>query len=131
VQVVSVDPVVKTASFDIGTGTFTVPGRTTAVFVLELSPQERLGDLIEAVEDLVAAGSLNHGQGNALIVKLNQAIKHLDKDEPETALNVLNAFTNQVTALVDGGVLTPEEGQALLDAAGEIVYQIELRYQIW
>jgi hypothetical protein len=114
----------------MGTGTFTVPGRTTAVFVLELSPQERLGGLIEEVEDLVAAGSLNHGQGNALIAKLDQAIKNLDKGKPETALNVLNAFTNQVTDLVNSGVLTPEEGQELMEAADAIRHQIQLRYQI-
>ncbi len=34
VQAVSADPIVKTATFDAATGTFTVPARTTAVFVL-------------------------------------------------------------------------------------------------
>jgi hypothetical protein len=33
VQAASADPVVRSASFDPGTGTFTVPARTTAVFV--------------------------------------------------------------------------------------------------
>lgn len=34
IQAVSADPVVQTASFNADSGTFTVPGRTTAVFVL-------------------------------------------------------------------------------------------------
>ncbi|MBI5960168.1 MAG: pullulanase-type alpha-1,6-glucosidase [Chloroflexi bacterium] len=34
VQAVSADPVVQTSAFDAATGTFTVPARTTAVFVL-------------------------------------------------------------------------------------------------
>jgi len=34
VQAVSADPIVKTATFDAATGAFTVPARTTAVFVL-------------------------------------------------------------------------------------------------
>ena len=35
VQQASVDPIVGTTTFDVVTGTFVVPGRTTAVFVLE------------------------------------------------------------------------------------------------
>jgi pullulanase-type alpha-1,6-glucosidase len=38
VQVQSVDAVVKTATFDPATGAFTVPARTTAVFVLPVEP---------------------------------------------------------------------------------------------
>jgi len=34
----STDPVVQTAAFDADTGTFTVPGSTTAVFVLDEIP---------------------------------------------------------------------------------------------
>jgi pullulanase/glycogen debranching enzyme len=130
VQVVSEDDVVKTASFDAESGTFTVPGRTSAVFVLEVPPQEHLGHLIAEIEALVGAGRLNKGQGNALITKLEQAIKHLDREDPETALDVLNAFQNQVLAYVNGGVLTLEEGQGLLDAANAIIGQIQLRYGI-
>jgi pullulanase-type alpha-1,6-glucosidase len=128
VQVLSVDDVVKTASFDAATGTFTVPGRTPAVFVAEVSPQEHLDDLIDHIEDLVDAGSLNGGQGNALTVKLEHAIDKLDGAQPHVALNMLNAFINQVNAFVASGVLTPEEGQSLLDAVDDIIDQIMLRY---
>jgi pullulanase/glycogen debranching enzyme len=128
VQTGSVDDVVKTSSFDSASGTFTVPGRTTAVF--EFAPQEMLRSLIEEIEALVDAGSLNKGQGNALIVKLNQAINRLNRPKPETALNNLNAFKNEVMAFVNGGVLTPAEGQSLLDAADAIIYQIQIRYGI-
>jgi len=83
--------------------------------------------VIEQIETLVEMGRLNKGQGNALIVKLEQAIKHLDQDQPQTALNVLNAFESQVMDYMHDGVLTPEEGQALLDAVNAIIYQIRLR----
>jgi len=86
--------------------------------------------LIEDVEALVAAGSLNAGQGNALIVKLETAIKNLDKGKADTALNNLNAFVNQVMAFVKGGVLSPEEGQALIDVANAISLQIRVRYDV-
>jgi hypothetical protein len=130
VQVESVDDEVKAAAFDTAIGTFTVPGRTTAVFVVEVPPQEKLGRLIEEIEALVEAGSLNQGQGNALIVKLEQAIKHLDNGRANTALNVLNAFGNEVRAFIRSRVLSPEEGRVLLDALEAIVHQIRLRYQV-
>jgi hypothetical protein len=128
VQVTSVDGVVKTASFDSASGTFTVPGRTAAVF--EFAPQELIRSLIAEVEALVAAGSLNAGQGNALIVKLETAIKNLDKGKAATALNNLNAFANQIYDFIDEGVLSAEEGQRLLDAVEAISHQIRIRYQI-
>ncbi len=76
------------------------------------------------------AGSLNQGQGNALIVKLEHAINRLEKGKPKTALNVLNAFVNQVDGFFSEGVLTLEEGQGLLDAVNAIIDQIRLRYGI-
>ena len=84
----------------------------------------------DQVEALVEAGSLNHGQGTALIVKLEAAIRDLEKGKPGTALNVLNAFSNQVTDFGAGGVLTPEEGQSLLDAVHAIMHQIRIRYGV-
>jgi len=126
VQVTSVDQVVKTSAFDGASGTFTVPGRTAAVF--EFAPQEMMRSLIEEIEALVAAGSLNAGQGNGLIVKLETAIKNLDKGKADTALNTLNAFVNQVLDFIAEGVLSPEEGQALIDAANAISRQIHVRY---
>ena len=128
VQFNSVDGVVQQSTFDSTTGTFTVPGRTTAVF--EYSPQEMMRSLIDEVEALVAGGSLNQGQGNALIVKLNNAIKKLDDGKANTALNNLNAFSNQVQAFINSGVLTPDEGQSLLEAVEAISDQITVRYAV-
>ncbi len=48
VQAGSADPVVRSASFDAGTGTFTVPARTTAVFVeaaADVTPPEVTAEL--------------------------------------------------------------------------------------
>jgi hypothetical protein len=127
VQMVSVDDVVKTSSFDKVSGAFTVPGRTTAVFVVEVPAQDRLERVIDQVEALRAAGSLNKGQANALIVKLQQAIKLLDEGKPGAAMNVLNAFVAQVMDFMEDGVLATDEGQLLLDAVEAIMHQIEVR----
>jgi pullulanase-type alpha-1,6-glucosidase len=128
VQQNSVDPLVRTASFNQATGTFSVPGRTAAVFVEYASPQERLGLLMDDVEALVATGVLNQGQGNALTVKLQGALEQLNKDKPNVAINRLEAFINQVYSLVDEGVLSPAQGQYLAGKAESIIMQIEALY---
>ena len=128
VQFASVDEVVKQSLYDSATGTFTVPGRTTVVF--EYSPQEMMRSLIAEIEALVSGGSLNAGQGNSLIVKLEFAIKNLDKVKPKTALNNLNALSNEIQDYIADGVLSSVEGQALLDAIDAIRYQITVRYAV-
>jgi pullulanase-type alpha-1,6-glucosidase len=124
VQQDSADPVVRTASFDMASGAFSVPARTAAVFV-EYAPEVALAHLIDDVESLVDEGVLNEGQGNSLIVKLSGALEKLSDDQPNVAINRLEAFINQVYSLVDEGALTPEQGQYLAGVAGSIIMQIE------
>jgi hypothetical protein len=45
------------------------------------------------------------------------------------ALNNLNAFINQVQSYVGEGLLTPEQGQSLIEAAEAIREQIQDRDQ--
>jgi len=128
VQLTSVDAIVKMSTYDSESGTFSVPGRTTAVF--EFTPAEMVRSLIEEIGALVDVGTLNQGQGNSLIVKLENVIEQLEQDKPITALNNLNAFINQVMGLVNGGVLSQAEGQALIDTANAIDHQIRVRYSL-
>jgi polyhydroxyalkanoate synthesis regulator phasin len=121
VQQSSTDPIVRTATFDTATGTFGVPARTTAVFEGERSPEEQGDLLIDDVEDLVADGVLNHGQGNALISKLENIQDKIARGQINAAMNQLEAFINQVESLVDDGILTPEQGAELIAAAEDII----------
>jgi hypothetical protein len=91
-----------------------------AVMVTALTPREGIEGLIEQVQTLIP-GSLNDGQGNALIAKLEAAIRQLDKGNVATALNQLEAFVNQVNAMISSGVLSAAEGQPLIDAANAII----------
>jgi pullulanase/glycogen debranching enzyme len=119
VQANSVDDTVKTSTFDSVNGSFTVPGRTTAVFVRYELPADMIGDLIGQIEDLVDQGVLNKGQGNSLIVKLEGALEKLLDGKPHVAINRLNAFINEVNGL-SGNVL-PEETAAHLVMEAEII----------
>jgi polyhydroxyalkanoate synthesis regulator phasin len=89
------------------------------------TPQQAAEDIIEQVDDLVAAGSLNRGQGNALIARLEAAIASMDRGNTQAAIRQMEAFIRQVEAFVASGVLTPEEAQPLLDAAHALMARLE------
>src|SRR5262249_31349280 len=76
------------------------------------SPQEQVEDLDEQIDDLVADGSLNKGQGNALTQKKENSLKKIEEGQINAAINELNAFVNQVQAFVKTGKLTASEGAA-------------------
>jgi hypothetical protein len=80
--------------------------------------------LIDLVESLVTVEVLNQGQGNALIAKLEAAIQQLDKGNVNAAINQLQAFINQVNAFIEGGVLSQERGQPLIDVANAIITEL-------
>jgi hypothetical protein len=121
VQAASGDPVVRTSSYDPGTATFGVPGRTTSVFIAKRAPGEQIDLIIDQVEDLADAGVLNDGQANSLIRKLENAQASLERGRVNAAVNQLNAFVNEVMSLVADGILEPAEGQALIDAARNVI----------
>jgi len=58
------------------------------------SAQEQVESVINEVEALVYEGVLNDGNGNALIVKAENAIDKLDAGKVKPAVNKLNAFIN-------------------------------------
>ena len=70
---------------------------------------------------LVNTGVLNAGQGNALTVKLDGALTKLDAGNVNAAINQLQAFINQVNAMINSGVLSPAEGQSLIDSVNAII----------
>jgi pullulanase-type alpha-1,6-glucosidase len=128
VQMDSVDSVVKTSSFDQDTGTFFVPGRTTAVFVYQ-SAEELIEDLIDQIEDLVDNGVLNKGEGNSLIVKLEQALDQLAKGKAKQAVNALNSFIKEVNAFERSGRLSSEMAAQLIMQAESAIAAIEVENQ--
>jgi hypothetical protein len=85
------------------------------------TPQNAIAFLIDLVNALVGTGDLNRGQGTSLIAKLNATLQQLELDGANTAINLLQAFINQVNALITGRVLTAVEGQPLIDAANSII----------
>jgi probable HAF family extracellular repeat protein len=79
------------------------------------TPPELLNEAKAEVVALVGQGVLNRGQGNSLIVKVDNALKKVGQGNTGPAVNMLEAFVNQVEAFMSSGLLTPEEGQGLID----------------
>jgi hypothetical protein len=78
---------------------------------------------MDAVESLEGDGSLNVGQSIGLQTKLAAAAS-MAETQPMAALGMLGAFVQHVAALVHGGSLSPEQGQALIAAAVHVIVEI-------
>lgn len=77
-------------------------------------PPEYLLDMIGNIKEMVSDGILNKGRGNALISKINNAIKGVNKGNTNAVNGQLGALINQVEALINTGSLTPQQGQLLI-----------------
>ncbi|HEX2680791.1 MAG TPA: hypothetical protein VHQ03_05810, partial [Candidatus Dormibacteraeota bacterium] len=93
-----------------------IGGSRTATLTLQVLTQaQAINNVINTVDNLNVAGVLNDGQANALIVKLEHAIKSLTlKPNQPTGCNQLQAFVNQVNAFVKAGILTQAQADMLL-----------------
>jgi hypothetical protein len=80
--------------------------------------------IVAEVEDLVDTGVLNQSQGNVLTGKMETAVQKLNQGKVNAAINHIRAFINEVNTLIMGEILLLTEGQALTDAANDIITQL-------
>ena len=90
------------------------------VSITVVSASSLIDTLIANVQALVNSGVLNAGNGNALIVKLDNAEKKLMSGQTGTAINLMQAFINQVNAF-SGNQLSAAQAQALINNANAII----------
>ena len=98
-----------------------VPARTTAVFVAKRAVADQIDLVIDDIAALVDDGVLNTGQGNALTVKLVNALDKFANGHANAAVNQLEAFINQVEDFVAEGILTPGQGASLIAAVENVI----------
>ena len=85
------------------------------------SPEEQMMDMIAQIEGLLDVGLLKTGKANALIQKLENAIRLLDDGKTGPTCRQLEAFVNQVEAATKTGDLPEETGFELIDAATSVL----------
>jgi pullulanase-type alpha-1,6-glucosidase len=117
------DPVVRAASFDRGSGAFSVPARTAAVFWTLRPLRDRIRLLEADVDGLVGRGVLNAGQGHGLEAKLEAALGQVARGSNGTAIDQLRTFINQARAVANAGSVSPEEAASLGGEAQSIIDQ--------
>jgi hypothetical protein len=86
----------------------------------DASTEQLLEDLARRIEKYAATNGLKRGQANSLLAKLGAAGASLQAGRVSTALNQLDAFSQEVAALVRAGILPAATGEAWLNAAREI-----------
>lgn len=106
-------------------GTNNVNANIRVYAVSTVSPADQIDATMSSVQDLVTSGSLNSGQGNSLTKQLAQALKQLSKGKDLQAINMLLALIDHTNDLVSDGVLTPSEGQNLINQANALITQIQ------
>lgn len=88
------------------------------------TPQDATHQVVADVSNLLNSGTLTRGEANSLKAKLQAALNKVNQGNKTAAKNQLNAFINEVNALVNSGRLTQAEGQALNNAATDVINQL-------
>jgi hypothetical protein len=99
----------------------------TIKYSQQLTPEEKIYGLIDDVNGLVDEGKLLPDKSGGLIGKLEEALKALDKANPNVrvACNKLSDFIDQVNSCIQSGAIPdPADGQALIDAANAIISEL-------
>ena len=94
---------------------------TVALTVVEVPDDQEAQALADMVLGLKAAGAVNAGQANSLLVKINQIVSTLQQNKNNVACNLLKAFVNEVNSLVATGVLSSAQAAPLLAKAANLM----------
>jgi probable HAF family extracellular repeat protein len=89
-----------------------------------VTPSATIRGLIERVEALIGDGTLNAGQGNSLIGKLEQAIEALDQGRAGKATTMLEAFVHEVRAFRNARILEAAEADLMIAIAEAAIASI-------
>jgi hypothetical protein len=100
---------------------------TATVTVTVLSAQEQIATIAQRVWAWVDSGLISRGQGNALQATLDGAIAQLNDGKTTPAVNKLEAFENQLGALVRSGQIPAEAGNAVIAATEDAIQSALVR----
>ena len=76
------------------------------------------------MNQLFSDGTLSSGEGNSLIAKLQAAIDQLDRYNEHPARNQLEAFVNELNAMITSDRLEPEIGESLIDLIEDVLAEL-------
>jgi probable HAF family extracellular repeat protein len=103
-------------------------GSIATVWKLQTSvapPDGDIGGLQDSVDDLANAGTLTGGESNSLNSKLEAANRQCERGNETAARHQIQAFINQVNAMIDSGRIDASTGQALIDDAEALLASLD------
>lgn len=106
---------------NVSTYTFSNVQADHTISALFITPAEAIQKLIDRVDSYVASGVLSQGRGNSLRVKLESALKQVEKGHTNSAVNLLQAFISEVEGYVNAGKLSAAQGELLTSLAQRII----------
>jgi YVTN family beta-propeller protein len=86
-----------------------------------LIPVQGIQQMSTFVQGLVTSGQLNIGASYALLAELNIMQNLLNAEDKVVATIELNVFISKVNAYISAGLLSPTNGQLLIDDANAII----------
>jgi probable HAF family extracellular repeat protein len=110
---------INSAGHVVGTS---VSGRAT--LWRRMTPVEHLEICTGQVVDLERLGVLNAGQTSSLVNKVNVATAMLNDAKATPAVNALEAFQNEASGYVNGGILTSEQGEELAACVQVVINEV-------
>ena len=94
---------------------------TSAAAITPLPPAVGIARARATVDRLAQSGALNNGQANSLRVKLDAASRSIERGNISAAEGQLNAFLNEIDAMVRSGRLTAAQVDALREVLGRVL----------
>jgi len=95
-----------------------VDAGTVWIYRLAGEPEDPMQAVLDQLQALEDSGTLNNGQENSLANMIeNAARQYAEQGNLDGACALLENFIRHVQRLVEQGVLSPEEGQRLIDIA--------------
>jgi len=95
------------------------------ITVSDGNPPATPGDVLEetmaSIEVLAFEGEITYQHAKALITKLDSATASLDQGQTASAINKLEAFLNQLQALVNSEKIDPVTAQELIDGVRSVI----------
>lgn len=107
------------------TSEFLALGGYGTVFKLAVqTPQQATQSLITSVNSLFSQGVLNGGQDNSLVKTLQQAINLMNAGKNAGAIQNLDVFINEVSDLLNSGVLSVSQAGPLISTAKSVIARL-------
>jgi predicted extracellular nuclease len=92
---------------------------------LVIDPATAIGLAADEVDALLATGTINRGQANALYKRLDSALAMVEAGSSKPASAILGGILGQIDDFVDDGVLTTDEAATLRRLVGAAIASLD------